>query len=408
MAQRILTPQKTREFFTILGNPRNLDARTISKLFAKHKNTGIAFYPSDVITIGPDESPFVKPNTKTTVGIYIMNGYVYSNLKIFGYINHTMRAKDVDKVDKAMATALMDDKITTEQYFDYIDRTQWLFGGPLAEIINVSLNENIFSLPPGARKLRKELIAEHKAELDANEPQAAVQIERAVVAKAMEEMRATGDPAMDIFDSGCGIDPNNQYKTIFVMKGAIKDNTGESPTGYKVITSNYDDGITKEDMPKIADAVVTSSYASGVATQDSGTDAKRFNATFMRVRLQQRGSDCGSTQYKVVTLTEDNYEDYMYRFIKEGSKLVCLDTETMSKYIGKTVQMRTPLHCKAKNPEYCNMCVGDRIYRVGIRNLGATFMIISGSTLNAALKTKHDVSIKTHRVTTQELLHYVH
>ena len=69
--------------------------------------------------------------------------------------------------------------------------------------------------------------------------------------------------------------------------------------------------------------------------------------------------------------------------------------------------MRTPIHCKCKDPEYCSRCVGDRIYRIGVRNIGFTFLTISGSTLNASLKKKHDVSIKLYDITIDDVLKYV-
>ena len=84
-----------------------------------------------------------------------------------------------------------------------------------------------------------------------------------------------------------------------------------------------------------------------------------------------------------------------------------LTPDNISSYVGKTVKLRTPVYCKAKDPEYCSICVGDRPYRVGVRNIGFTFMSISGSTLNAALKKKHDVSIKTYNLTVEDVLKYV-
>lgn len=212
---------------------------------------------------------------------------------------------------------------------------------------------------------------------------------------------------MALFDSGCGIDPYNQYKTIMVMKGAVQDNTGESPTGYKVITSNYDSGISKEDMPKIADTVVSSAYSSGVFTQDSGTNGKKYNALFQRVRIENRGSDCGTKDCLDIMITKDNAEDYIWRYIMVNGKPLMLTPENIKQYIDKNVKLRSPVHCKAKDPEYCSVCVGDRPYRIGIRNIGFTMMTISGATLNASLKKKHDISIKLRTITVDDVLKYV-
>ena len=411
MADRILTKEQQKEAFDILGDDiyNDLDADKICKLFARSKknNGNPRFYCSDLITIGPEESQYVKPNTTTTLGIYIANKFVFEQLKIFGYINKTIDKKLNNKILGKMDVALKEGDIDVDQYADYIDRCQWLYGGPMAHIISVSLSETMLSLPQPAKDLKAKLIKENKEALEANDPQVAGHIEKAVVTKALEEMHKKDDPSLAYFDSGCGIDAYNQYKTICVMKGAILDNTGESPTGFKVITSNYDEGVSKEDMPKIADAVVTSAYSSGVATQDSGTDGKTYNALNQRIRIQDRNSDCKSTEYLKVELLPRVANRYVYRWINDNGKLVMLTPDNIKDYVGKTVDMRSGLHCHAKEPEYCAKCVGDRPYRVGVRNIGFTFMIISGSTLNAALKKKHDVSIKFKTITAKDILKYV-
>lgn len=407
MAGRILTAEQQAKLFELMGDLEKLDADRLSKLFAYHRKTGIAYYPDDIITIGPEQSKFVKPKTLTTLGIFIANKFILEDLGIFGYVNKPITGKLNGAIDGAMSKALMSGDITREQYGQYIDRTQWLYGGPLAFIINTSLSETLLSLPPAAKKLREKLLAENKDAIAANDPQAAVHIERAVVNAALEEMRKSGDPSMALFDSGCGIDPYNQYKTIMVMKGAVQDNTGESPTGYKVITSNYDSGISKEDMPKIADTVVSSAYSSGVFTQDSGTNGKKYNALFQRVRIENRGSDCGTKDCLDIMITKDNAEDYIWRYIMVNGKPLMLTPENIKQYIDKNVKLRSPVHCKAKDPEYCSVCVGDRPYRIGIRNIGFTMMTISGATLNASLKKKHDISIKLRTITVDDVLKYV-
>ena len=394
---RVLSTAQTKTFFEILGDPKKLDAPTMCKLFANNKKTGILFYPSDIIAIGPEQSRFVKPDTVTTCGIYIENKYLLENLGIFGYVNATIDASLNGKIEGAMAKALQEGDITVEQFAEYINRAQFLFGGPLPMIINVSLSQTDLEY------LRNCVLTDRSI----RDPNTASHIEHAVVDKALEEMQKTNDPSLAYFDSGCGISAYNQYKTICVMKGAIQDNTGESPSGYKIITSNYDEGITKGDMPKIADAVVTTAFSSGVATQDSGTDGKRYNAMFQGDMLADPGSDCGSTDYFETVVRADMLDSYVYRWIMEDGKLKMLTPDNIGSYANKLVKMRSPLHCWQKEPCYCSICYGDRAYRLKTRNQGFFFMTISGSTLNAALKKKHDVSIKLKKISVDLILKHV-
>ena len=405
---RILNEKQTREFFDIIGDPPKFDTDCFVKLFAYTKKNGIRFHPDDVIKIGPEQSKFVKQNSETNLGIYIFNKFMIEELECFGYINHELNGKFLGKIRSAMSKALRNGDITPQQFATYIDKYQYLFGGNLAHIINTSLSSTVLTLPPSAKKLRSELFKQYEKELAANDPEVSAMIENKVVDEALKEMRKTGDPSLAIYDAGSGVDPYNNYRTMFVMKGAIVDNTGESPTGYKIVKSNYDDGITKEDMPIIADSLVRSAYMRGVATQDSGFETKTYNTINQRIHLQPKGSFCGTKDTEPVEITENNKDNYIYRYIKTSAeKPVLLTDENINSYVGKVVHMYTPLHCKAKDPEYCNICVGDRPFIIGIRNVGLTFSVITGATMNAALKVMHKTKVEIYNITVDDITKYM-
>ena len=395
------TPAQTA-YFEALGDLHNPTAQLFAELFAAHKDSPPKYHVDDMIIIGPEQSPFVKENSSTTCGIYLFNKFILEPLKIFGYVNKPFGKKELDALEDGISDGLMQKDLTTEQVAEFIDRLQFLLGGPLAHLINPSINPDIMTLPPQAAALKKKLLAENKAGIEANDPQTSSKIEKEVTKVAMDWMNERNDPSLSFFKSGA-IDPYNNYRTMFVMKGAVKDNTGESPTGYKIVTSEYDNGITKEDMPKIADTVVTSSYNSGVATQDSGYMGKKYNTILQRVKLLERGSDCKTPDTFQTVITNR----HLYRYIMENGKPVCLTPEEIDNYKGKVCKLRSPLHCHAKDPYYCNICMGDRLYDIGVHNVGLTVSILSGATLNAALKTKHNVTVGTYTIKEEDILKYV-
>lgn len=395
------TPAQTA-YFEALGDLHNPTAQMFADLFAAHKDSPPKYHVDDMIIIGPEQSPFVKENSSTTCGIYLFNKFILEPLKIFGYVNKPFGKKELDALEDGISDGLMQKDLTTEQVAEFIDRLQFLLGGPLAHLINPSINPDIMTLPPQAAALKKKLLAENKAGIEANDPQTSSKIEKEVTKVAMDWMNERNDPSLSFFKSGA-IDPYNNYRTMFVMKGAVKDNTGESPTGYKIVTSEYDNGITKEDMPKIADTVVTSSYNSGVATQDSGYMGKKYNTILQRVKLLERGSDCKTPDTFQTVITNR----HLYRYIMENGKPVCLTPEVIDKYKGEVCKLRSPLHCHAKDPYYCNICMGDRLYDIGVHNVGLTVSILSGATLNAALKTKHNVTVGTYTIKEEDILKYV-
>lgn len=405
MPRDIRNTKLQSEFFDLFLDTETINnpsAELFSNLFARHKDGLPKFYVDDIISIGSPQSPFVKENTSTTIGIFIVNKFILEPLKVFGYVNHPFDDKTIGRMEDGVADALMQKEISVDQAAEYINRCQYLFGGPLAHLINPSINPDIMTLPPAAAALKKKLLEENKEGIEKNDPQVSSKIEKEVTKVAMDWMNDRNDPSLSFFKSGA-IDPYNNYRTMFVMKGAVKDNTGESPTGYKIVTSEYDNGISKEDMPKIADTVVTSSYNSGVATQDSGYMGKKYNTVLQRIKLLEKGSDCKSTDTLNVVITNK----HLYRYIIDGNKLVCLTPDVIDKYKGKVCKLRSPLHCHAKDPYYCNVCMGDRLYDIGVHNVGLTVSIMSGATLNAALKTKHNVTVGTYNIKLSDILKYV-
>ena len=404
---RTLNQKQTEEFFQLLGDAKNVKSSALVKIFGRSHKNGIKFYQDDLITIGPDKSKFVKEGTITTLGIYIFNKFVLEDLEIFGYVNKTIDGGMIKKISKNLSIALMEDDVTCQQVFNYIDHTQWLLGGTLAHVINTSLSSTLITLPPKAKKMREKLLKDNKAAIDANDPQVSSKIATDVTAEALADMEKTKDPAMALFDAKCGIDPYNNYRTMFVMKGPVKDNTGLSPTGYKIVTSNYNDGVTKEDMPKIADTLVTGAYARGVSTQKSGYSAKKYNSRFQRSRLGPKGSDCHTDEFELFDVTDDNINDFrMYHYIMENGSPKLITPKNAKEYLGKTVKLRTPKCCKMKEPFYCNICYGDRMYRLGIENVGNTYQIAAGSLLNAGMKSFHDSSVKTKSISVNDWLKY--
>lgn len=390
------------ELLEYLGNVEDPTSDQFVHIFARFKDSNPRYYVDDLINIGSNHSKFVKDNSTTTVGLYIINKFLFEPLGIFGYINKPINKDTWESIESNIAKALTAYELSTDQAREFIDKSQYLLGGPLSQLINYSISNDILMLPPGAKKMRKELLKENKEALENNDNKVSSSVERAVVKKAIEELEDKDSPGKSFFDSGA-VDPYNNYKTMFVMKGAILDNTGESISGYKVITSNYNDGVTKTDMPKIADSAVRSYYNSGVLTADSGYLTKKYNTVAQQVKIGPIGSDCKTTDYLKIKI-EDRH---IYRYIVENGKNVLLTQENIDKYKGKVCNLRTPVHCHRAEPEYCNICVGERPYRVGNYNLGLSLMIMTGSTMNAALKTKHDVTVKYHPISTEELTKYI-
>ena len=179
------------------------------------------------------------------------------------------------------------------------------------------------------------------------------------------------------------------------MKGATKD--PDPRKGYNIATSNYIEGIKKEDYAIYANSLTEGPYARAVKTKDGGYWEKLFKAAYQHIVLDEEGSDCGTDKYITPTLTEDNIDNYMYSYIIEGSKLVELNSKNKSKYLNKKVKMRFASMCKSKTG-ICNKCAGNLFYKLGIRNIGMATPILASTLKNLSMKSFHDSTVKFHEI----------
>ena len=84
------------------------------------------------------------------------------------------------------------------------------------------------------------------------------------------------------------------------------------------------------------------------------------------------------------------------RYIVEGSSTTLLTDENISSYVGKTVNLRTPMYCAGDR--ICNVCAGELYYKLGIDNVGLVSNVIGTSIVNISMKNFHDTSVKLQQV----------
>lgn len=122
--------------------------------------------------------------------------------------------------------------------------------------------------------------------------------------------------------------------------------------------------------------------------------------------LGDPGSDCGSVGYLNMVIPEKGYDDFMYRYIVEGDKLVCLTTDVITKYIGKKVKLRSPMYCIGVGKEkcLCNICAGDLYYKLGKKNIGLLCSRPAETTKRLGMKKFHENLVKIKQIDPNDML----
>lgn len=376
-----------------------VDLSLLKDLFANKKDRDARFSPNDYFTL-PKDKFYNNQSEKTTVGRYIFNLFVLSPklITLIGYHNNTMGKGGIGDLEGELSKLLLNDEIVSEDMFEYYNKTQWL-GFSLAKFLNSSLTYDLLVPTKSIEEKKKELIVKYEKAIATGDVVEISKMEKELIAFAKNEVKDV--PDIQIYESGGRGSFGNNYKNTSLLRGGMKNLA--DPTKVKVSTSSLVDGIPSEEMGYYADLITQASYSRAVGTREGGYEGKKLAAALQSIIVDEQGSDCGTSLTKKMLITKDNKDLFMYRYIVEKGKLVILDETNMNNYVGKYVDLRTPLYCK--NDKYCSKCAGELYNKLGISNVGLLTTRIGTSLLNASLKQFHDMTLKNIEINIEDYIH---
>lgn len=244
------------------------------------------FNPYDIITIPigayggktPDgKDKYNKKPFTTTVGRLIFNKYFIECepelLDVIGYVNDDLNKKTYGKLFDTLGYDVMEDIISIETYKRFCKKSQKFM--PYVSILAPNHSDNMLTITKKINKRKAELIKENKEAIDAGDVMVVDKISKELLAYSRELMK--DDPAMDMFDSGVGGSFDNNFKNMFIMRGSVQN--PDPRKGYNIITSNYLDGVSKEEYSKLANTLAAGPYSRSKKTELGGYwVTKRFVA----------------------------------------------------------------------------------------------------------------------------------
>jgi hypothetical protein len=350
------------------------------------------FNTFDTFTL-PKNTLLNEDETETTVGRYIFNLYVLplKYLKKFGYQNVVYDTGNIGEMEERLSYMVLQDELETKEFADYLDRAEWITMGT-AYFLSPTMDYDINVPLPEVIKRRDELFRQYADEIKKGDPNVADLIEKELLDMARKILKEKGSEAYDFFSSG-EFNFENNYKKTSVFGGAL-----ENPYTKKleILRSNYIDGISKDEFHHFANLTIVGGYSRNVETQKGGYETKKINNAVQGVSLDEPGSDCGTTQFLKVTIADKQKKMFLHRYVLDGGKLVLTDEKNIKGYVGKEVQMRSPLFCKGD--QICSKCAGEIFYKLGIRNAGLLSTTMSGNLMNMSMKKFHNTSIKFDKI----------
>ena len=238
-----------------------VDLNTQTKSSINSKNHKSKFRPTDTFTLTHSEYPLVKDKINTTLGRFIYTKLIVEMIhfeNILPFINFVLDDGGHGKVEKTVANALKEDKITVDQMYKYVDTRDWL-GLQLHSVITTSFTPGVLKVPKEVQALKKELLKKYKTELENGDNHASEIIEKELIAKTKEALK--DDIGMDLYVSGARGSIGNNYKNMYLMRGAIKNNmTGK----YEIITGSLLDGLQKENIDAHSNSILSGAFPKAV------------------------------------------------------------------------------------------------------------------------------------------------
>lgn len=355
------------------------------------------YNPYDILTVPAGRYGGTLPNGKekknkqpftTTIGRLIFNKYFIECepelLDRIGFVNENISKKIYGKLFDNLGYDVLEGRISIETYKRFCKKSQKFM--PYVSILAPNHSDNMLTITKAINKRKAQLIKENQEAFDKGDVMVVDKVSKELLDYARELMK--DDPAMDMFLSGAGGSFENNFKNMFIMRGSVQD--PDPRKSYNIITSNYVDGVSKEEYSKLANTLAAGPYSRSKKTELGGYWEKLFLQSLQHVILEEPGSDCGTKRHITIKVTDKNIGSIMYCYaINNDRSLTEITSENKSKFVGKTIKLRFSSMCESKNG-ICNKCAGNLFYRLGIRNVGAATPQIPSRLKVLSMKLFHD------------------
>jgi len=391
---RTVSKKEDIDFLLNLDEDTCCSSSFMMENFGKFNNKEPRFYPYDIFIVpansyGPQGRRNKKPFT-TTVGRWIFNkAFIEKDFfDLIGYFNESINKKSFGKLNTKMSYALLEDKITLAQLMLYVEKSQKF--QPYCNILAPSVTTNCMQVPKFIRKKKQELFKKYEKELENNDPVISQKVEDELLTECKKYMK--DDEFMDLVNSGARLSWGNNFKNMYVFRGAVKE-SDPTKAGFTIIKSNFVEGISAEDYTDFANSLTGGPYSRAKKTEVGGAWEKMFVRAFQHLRILPEGTDCHTNRYLEIVLDKSIAEDWMYSYVIDNGKLIELTSETLPKYTGKKVKLRYSGLCESKDG-ICSKCAGHLFNRIGLNEVGIASYQICSVLKNISMKAFHDGTVK--------------
>ncbi len=365
----------------------------------------IVFSFKDKIIINTNDIVNIKDETEVTIAEFIVNFILLVtpfNDKI-PFISGKIKISNIENI---VLPLLRKDDTTEEGIFKVSEYRK--FGNCVTFIRGwvpftvISTTKKSMSPPSGILEYRKKLIKEYKDNYgkdvfkDFNK---LAEFEDDLKAFDLEFLK--DDPTLGVMSSGKIL--NIARKKLFLTVGS-EQGFSEKPEAQTVESSLLEGWPdNKEDFAKMSNSFRAGSFAGGQETQEGGVVAKTLARATMNLKVDVK--DCNVKYGIKLHINNDNKKQLIGRYvIINGVTSHLKDFKAVTSYVGKDMEFRSPMFCKAKGDSLCKKCMGDVASRLP-NSITLMSTTLGGKFLNLALKKRHGTTLSLYEYTLDDLIH---
>lgn len=340
----------------------------------------------DKLTIKSGDIPnYDGPELETTYGNLICNWLIL--VHPFGNkIPYVKDKFDLGGIESIILKRLKDNpkpgdpwddkEIYVRDYLKYVMAMDYLPG--MTQLCVWGATEKTILPPPGIAEFKAKLLKENEGHL--HELATIAKIDAQLVEYDAEWLK--GDPGENFLLGSKARKVVRKKKHL--MHGAEVGMVENAVTG-TLIANSLSEGWDISKFPEMNTSLRSGSFDRGAQTAFGGVTVKWLLRASNNLRITER--DCGS---KIgVWLDVRSPADYKYLIGRtaiddeSGDKQTLVTDESVAgAYLGKRIQVRSPMYCTLSHTDYCVACLGEKLsvnpygLSTAISEVGSTFLSI--------------------------------
>lgn len=323
------------------------------------KGNGALLYSFTEVDINPNNVFNAEKPMTTTVGNVLANYILYKDAfgkkipfksgKISGstiadYLKENMLDDPEDENKKDPNKIYVSDFLTYYKAYNYLlNFTQlWIPGDTVKSL----------QTHPDMDKLRKTLFETHKDELD--DPAVIANIEAEL--EKLDREWLEGDSSLGLYNN------NKDFKVIRKKLYYTYGNVSGFSEGKEsdIIEKPLSQGWDLNKFKTYNNDSRAASFDRGASTALGGEFTKWILRASNNIQISEE--DCKSIMGDRVTITNGNAKSFIgFYYLNRNGQATTYDESKINSYLGKKMIIRSPRYCKAKNKNYCKICMGDQL-----------------------------------------------